>query len=242
MAYSCVTNPNKEFAIQAYVVWVTNENVQLALCGNDVADMESLINKAYKLFETQEMSRNQTPRTQQYDQRRIGNDRGGRSSQRNRAGHRPKSSRQPIHRKFESYTPLAVGRAQILNAIANESYLRRPNPITHGPNMNKTRYCYFYKDYDHTTKDCQKLKDEIEFHIRRGMLKEYVRQGQLERHQDIKANRSKSLGKQLITGVIHMIIGATKEWAQSKSKRKQHLKSIMAVEGSSKRTKEDENW
>ena len=52
VAYSCVTNPNEEFAIQAYIAGVTNESMQLALCGNDVEDMESLINKAYMLFDT----------------------------------------------------------------------------------------------------------------------------------------------------------------------------------------------
>ena len=51
-AYSCVTNPNEEFAIQAYVVGVTNESVQLVLCGNAVEDMENLINKMYKLSDT----------------------------------------------------------------------------------------------------------------------------------------------------------------------------------------------
>ena len=49
--YSYVTNPNEELAIQAYVVGVANESVQLALCSNDVESMESLINKAYKLFD-----------------------------------------------------------------------------------------------------------------------------------------------------------------------------------------------
>ena len=51
-AYSCVTNPNKEFAIQAYITGVANESIQLALCGNDVEDMEDLINKAYKISDT----------------------------------------------------------------------------------------------------------------------------------------------------------------------------------------------
>ena len=78
VAYSCVTNPNEEFDIQVYVVGVANESVQLVLCSNDVESMESLINKAYKLFDMQEMSRNWTPRIQQNDQRRIDNDcRGG---------------------------------------------------------------------------------------------------------------------------------------------------------------------
>ena len=91
--------------------------------------------------------------------------------------------------------------------------------------MDKTRYCSFYKDYGHTIKDCKKLKDEIGFHIKRGMLKEYVRQGQLKRRQDAGASGSKSSGKQPITGVIHMITRATEEWAQSKSKRK-HISKV----------------
>ena len=136
--------------------------------------MKSLINKTYKLSDTQEMNRNWAPRTHQNDQRRVDNDCGGRSSQKNRAGNRSEHTRQPIHRRFESYTPLVVGRAQILNAITNENYLKRLNRITHGPNVDKTRYCSFNKDYGHTTEDCHKLKDEIEFHIKKGMLKEYV--------------------------------------------------------------------
>ena len=45
-AYSCVSNPNEELAIQAYVARVANESVQLALRSNDVESMESLINRA----------------------------------------------------------------------------------------------------------------------------------------------------------------------------------------------------
>ena len=86
-AYSCVTIPNEEFAIQAYVAGVAYESVQLVLCSNNVEDMESLINKVYKLSDTQEMSKNLMLRTQQNDQRRMDNDRGRWSSQRNRAGH-----------------------------------------------------------------------------------------------------------------------------------------------------------
>ena len=103
-------------------------------------------------------------------------------------------------------------------------------------------YCSFHKDYGHTTEGCHKLKDEIEFHIRRGMLKEYVQRDQPEKRPDAGTSGSKSAGKQPITGVIHMITGATEEWAQSKSKRKQHLRSVMTVEGLSKRIKEDDDW
>ena len=169
--------------------------------------MESLINKAYKLFDTQEMNRNRDPHVHHNDQRRVDHDRGERSSQNSRnhqsfnsrVDHQSNSARQPVHRRFKSYTPLTVGRAQILNIIANEHYLRRSNPITHGPDVDKTKYCSFHKDYGHTTENCHKLKDEIEFHKRKGILKEYVRQGQPERRQDVGANGSKSLGKQPIT-------------------------------------------
>ena len=91
--YSCVANPNEDLAIQAFVAGIVNENVQLSLSGTDVGDMESLINKAYKLSDTQEMNKIRAPRTHQSDQRRSDNDRGdsrcrgiGRTPARNRRG------------------------------------------------------------------------------------------------------------------------------------------------------------
>ena len=38
----------------------------------------------------------------------------------------------------------------------------------------KKKYCSYHKDIGHTTKQCTKLKNEIEFLIGKGHLKEYV--------------------------------------------------------------------
>ena len=65
VTYSCVTNPNEELTIQAYISGVANENIQLSLCSNDVGSMESLISKAYKLSDTQKMNRNRATGTHQ---------------------------------------------------------------------------------------------------------------------------------------------------------------------------------
>ena len=56
VAYSCVANPDEEFSIHAYIAGVVNESIRFTLCGNDVADMEALINKVHKLSDMQEIS------------------------------------------------------------------------------------------------------------------------------------------------------------------------------------------
>ena len=53
--YSCVTNPNEDFSIQAFTIGLTSENVKYAFCRANVVDMEELIAKAQKLSETEQM-------------------------------------------------------------------------------------------------------------------------------------------------------------------------------------------
>ena len=60
-----------------------------------------------------------------------------------------------------------------MNAIVNEPY------IWCSPSMPQIEYRQEYvqgnhKDIGHTTKQCTKLKDKIEFLIKKGHLKEYV--------------------------------------------------------------------
>ena len=61
MAYSCVTNPNEDLAIQAFVARVSNESMKFAFCGNGVNNMKELIAKTHKLSDIQEMSCGQMP-------------------------------------------------------------------------------------------------------------------------------------------------------------------------------------
>ena len=46
--------------------------------------------------------------------------------------------------------------------------------MCYGMNMNKTKYFFYHNDNEHMIELCQKLKDELEFLIWKGYLKEYV--------------------------------------------------------------------
>ena len=53
--------------------------------------------------------------------------------------------------KNSTINPLTVNKEQIMNTIANEPYVWFPNPLRHGPNIDKNKYCTYYKDIGHTT-------------------------------------------------------------------------------------------
>ena len=94
-------------------------------------------------------------------------------------------SRAPDHPGFggargspTSYTPLNTSRAEILLALEDKDYLRRPPPLKSPPNTrNKKKYCRFHRDHDHDTEDCIQLKEEIQELINRGYLRDFVGRG-----------------------------------------------------------------
>ena len=49
---------------------------------------------------------------------------------------------------------------------------------------NKKKYCHFYKDHDHYTKDCRDLKEQIEELIQKGKLQKFVKKGDSSRSRD----------------------------------------------------------
>ena len=86
--------------------------------------------------------------------------------------------------------------------------MRHPNPLKHRPNTNKNKYCSYHKDIGHTTEQCTKLRDEIEYLIERGYLKEYIQNNQLneKKTRDYPSN-SQANEKHLLLRFIHTIIG-----------------------------------
>ncbi|XP_052181931.1 uncharacterized protein LOC127794725 [Diospyros lotus] len=77
-----------------------------------------------------------------------------------------------------SYTSLNASRAEILLALEDKNYLRRPPPLKSPPNTrSKKKYCCFHRDHGYETEDCIQLKEEIQELINRGYLRDFVSQG-----------------------------------------------------------------
>ncbi|XP_052192778.1 uncharacterized protein LOC127801573 [Diospyros lotus] len=77
-----------------------------------------------------------------------------------------------------NYTPLNTSRAEILLALEDKNYLRRPSPLKSPPNTrSKKKYCRFHRDHGHDTEDCIQLKEEIQELINRGYLRDFVGRG-----------------------------------------------------------------
>ena len=70
IAYADVTNPNENFAIQAFKARVANKHVHYALCGSDITDMQGLISRTQALAEVEEMRNSPASRPQSKEQNR----------------------------------------------------------------------------------------------------------------------------------------------------------------------------
>ncbi|GKV01663.1 hypothetical protein SLEP1_g14200 [Rubroshorea leprosula] len=75
--------------------------------------------------------------------------------------------------KYANYIPLTLPRSQILAQI--QHWIRRPPPrLYDSPRADKSKHCDYHRVYGYNTKDCQHLKDELEFLARNGKLEGYV--------------------------------------------------------------------
>lgn len=124
--------------------------------------------------------------------------------------------------RFDTYTALNTSIEQILHAISNEKYVRKPWPTKPKPNADKSKRCDYHKEFGDTTQECQKLKDEIEWLMQHNYLKEY-NNIYLKALKGKASKGEQSMPDKQLRGTINTIMGATETWAVFKRKRNQHL-------------------
>jgi hypothetical protein len=133
------------------------------------------------------------------------------------------SSKKPFHEKMKEgkatreskrpngteYTPLAMSREKILAEIVvadlTEAGIKPPKaPSQDRKGVDKTKYYRFHKCYGHTTDDCIHLKDAIELLIRRGRLKQFVKNPEAERKTVELIGDDSEPGKTIAMSVEHL--------------------------------------
>ncbi|KAK8951022.1 hypothetical protein KSP39_PZI003144 [Platanthera zijinensis] len=72
------------------------------------------------------------------------------------------------------YTPLNTSRTNVFYAIQGKEALRKPRPLPKNTG-DQTKYCEFHHGQGHDTEDCSKLKEEIEYLIKQGLLGRFLR-------------------------------------------------------------------
>ncbi|GKV39547.1 hypothetical protein SLEP1_g47305 [Rubroshorea leprosula] len=161
-------------------------------------------------------------------------------------------------------------RSQILAQI--QHWVRRPPPPLHdSPRADKSKHCDYHRVYGHNTKDCQHLKDELEFLARNGKLEGYVQklhaqqptqahfvqgayrgrqfnrrgQGQRTTTQNQKDRKMVDYaGIAPPSGIINMISGGMHSGGQSARGRKAYACQVMTVNKNRplKRSFEEAEW
>ncbi|XP_030478226.1 uncharacterized protein LOC115695291 [Cannabis sativa] len=109
-----------------------------------------------------------------------------RESSKNKKKQKKNGKYEPI---YTVYTELNETRENIFLANEHKIAFCKPKPMRHArhkrdPNI----FCQFHKDIGHTTKECWKLKDEIECFIARGYFGQYVKHQGSEQNRAIQPN------------------------------------------------------
>ncbi|XP_062089648.1 uncharacterized protein LOC133796185 [Humulus lupulus] len=109
----------------------------------------------------------------------------------------PKTTEKPMPQeyvpKFSTYSILLETRADIFNATQVVVPYRRPPPMRKDVNRwDMTKFCRFHNDYGHQIIECNHLKEEIEFLIRKNNahLKRNIRPTADQHHQQPHQQKS----------------------------------------------------
>ena len=74
-----------------------------------------------------------------------------------------------------AFAPLSRPIQEVIATEEAQNLLKRPNKLKSPPEKrDQEKYCQFYRDHGHNTKDCFKLKIAIEKLIESGHLVEFV--------------------------------------------------------------------
>ena len=110
------------------------------------------------------------------DKKPLENDSGKDKGKRKAEDNGDRSKRLRREPRFTTYSELNESLERIYQDTREQVPYRRP--IRRDPTVDERksdRYCLFHELNGHNTNDCRHLKDEVEGHIRNGMLLQYVR-------------------------------------------------------------------
>ena len=122
----------------------------------------------------------------------------------------------------QQYTPLNAPLEQVLMQIKDDPSLKWPEKMKGDPNKrNQNKYCRFHRDHGHDTDECFDLKQQIEYLIRQGKLRNFL--GRDYKVEKLKTKVEESSRPPL--GEIRMIVGGGSTGQSSRS-RKTYLKVV----------------
>ena len=122
----------------------------------------------------------------------------------------------------QQYTPLNAPLEQVLMQIKDDPSLKWPEKMKGDPNKrNQNKYCRFHRDHGHDTDECFNLKQQIEYLIRQGKLRNFL--GRDYKVEKLKTKVEESSRPPL--GEIRMIVGGGSTGQSSRS-RKTYLKVV----------------
>ncbi|XP_010247735.1 PREDICTED: uncharacterized protein LOC104590699 [Nelumbo nucifera] len=108
------------------------------------------------------------------------------------------NNKKPLGLTYNQYMPLNSSQTQILMQVGKEEYMKWLEKKRNPKRGNPKKYCKYHRGIDHDIEDCYDLKNEIEFLIHHGHLKEYMGDD---------AGTSSLQQQQQLARVIDVIIG-----------------------------------
>ncbi|XP_074336714.1 uncharacterized protein LOC141673885 [Apium graveolens] len=132
--------------------------------------------------------------------------------------------------------------------IEKDKDFKWPKPLRGDPDKrDKSRYCRFHKDVGHDTDDCRKLRDEIEYLIRRGKFGRFTKGEEAggqkrdnDGRDDDRRGNDRDRNPQPRGPVINMISGGPIAADTTRNSRKAYAREVMSIVGESSKLSKSE--